>query len=247
MSMQLPTIAVFSDAHGNLMALKKAVEMAENLGANLFVYLGDSIGYIPSVEALEFLRDCGKKFICVRGNHEESILNSASENAPGLSMDSVTKHSVIRNEMTSSQLAFIQTWPTSLTATINSKNFLFVHGSPQDPLNGYVYLDSDIRLDKHLLNFDVVFVANTHIPFFKKTKGPLIVNVGSVGLPRDHGRYGSFALMNTKKSTVQISRFSIHHTQVAIMHRYKDQIHNSVYEVFDRVSEIKFFEEKNID
>ncbi len=232
-------IAVFSDAHGNKGALEKAFEIAEQHGAEHFVFLGDSIGYIPCINALELLRISKKKIHFVKGNHEKELL---SRKRFTLS-DAVKKHSFILNEMNQSQIDFISSWPETLMLESGKCKFLFVHGSPEEPTDGYIYLDS--HLDKNAIynEYKLVFVGNTHIPFIRKFGQSSIVNVGSIGLPRDHGKVASMALLNLDKSEVRIIRYSIAEIQDALLETFGDSLDDRVKELFERVADYHVIEE----
>ncbi|MDE6599221.1 MAG: metallophosphoesterase, partial [Oscillospiraceae bacterium] len=62
-------IAVFSDVHGNLKALKAVFEKIKEQSADLTVFLGDIFQRgNEEIECLELLKDSG--IICLKGNCE---------------------------------------------------------------------------------------------------------------------------------------------------------------------------------
>ena len=203
------------------------------------MYLGDSVGYIPSTDALEVLRLCDKNISFVKGNHESQLLslNSASFS------DEIKKHSLIISKMTESQIKFISDWPEKFTIEFDKFKFLFLHGSPEDPINGYIYANSPIKDHPDYSEFHLIFVGNTHVPFIRKFGGSVIINVGSVGLPRDHGKMGSIALLSLPELKVKIVRYSIAEIQDDIRQTYAQTIHDRVTEVFDRVNDYIELEE----
>ena len=224
-------IAVFSDCHGNLGGLQKAFEIADKHGAKQIYYLGDSIGYIPSTDALELLRLYQKKIYFVKGNHENQLLSHQNP----FTSEPIKKHALILKEMTLSQLEFISNWPEKISTKFEDLNVLFLHGSPEDPMNGYIYFDSDLPDNPCYSEYQLIFVANTHIPFIRKFGESVIVNVGSVGLPRDHGKVGSLALLNLTERKVSIFRYPIADIQDQILSRYAQDLDDSVKNVFARV------------
>jgi putative phosphoesterase len=236
-------IAVLSDAHGNVEALKLAFDIAKKYGARRFVYLGDALGYIPSVSALEFLRTSNDEIIFVKGNHEDALLKFEKKK----NSDQITKHSIIQKKMTTDQIKFIESWKEKAYIEYESVRAMFLHGSPADLLNGYLYKDSETLSRKLNIDCNILFVGNTHIPFIRKTEETVIVNVGSVGLPRDHGKMGSFALLDCNIKTIQIIRFPIEHIQEELKIKYKSHIHDQVYEVFDRIAPFIDVEEFEFD
>ena len=67
--------AIISDIHGNLEALKAVLERAEYEGATKFVCAGDIVGYNANpAECLEIVRNLDIVAI-VRGNHDEYVGN----------------------------------------------------------------------------------------------------------------------------------------------------------------------------
>jgi putative phosphoesterase len=232
-------VAVFSDAHGNLRGLEKAFEISELHGAEYFVYLGDSIGYIPSIHALELLRTSKKKIHFVKGNHENQLLSLNDPTVP----DTLKKHSWITRQMSHKQIDFISSWPEKLTLESGKRKFLFVHGSPEKPLDGYIYADSLLDMNAAYVDYQLVFVGNTHIPFIRKFGQSFIVNVGSVGLPRDHGKVASLALLNLDTSEVRIIRYSISEIQDELLEKFGDVLDERVKELFERVADYQVLEE----
>ena len=66
-------IAILSDVHGNLIALKEVVADIERRGVDLIVNLGDHIsGPLWPKETLDYLK--AQTWIQIRGNHERQLL-----------------------------------------------------------------------------------------------------------------------------------------------------------------------------
>jgi hypothetical protein len=75
----------------------------------------------------------------------------------------------------------------------------------------------------------------------------LIVNVGSVGMPRDHGSSASMAILDFEEKSIKIIRFDIGDLQVRIRQEFGNSIHGDVYELMRRTSSHKQIEELKID
>ena len=105
--------------------------------------------------------------------------------------------------------------------------FLFVHGSPRDPTNEYVFPEhvyEPARLENLMKRFEqYCFQGHTHIPGvftetgsflspkdhdhkFELTKTKLMINVGSVGQPRDEDPRACFAVLDTEELTINYYR-----------------------------------------
>jgi putative phosphoesterase len=220
-------IGVISDAHGNGPAFELAVKVLTDLGATAFWFLGDSVGYIPSLSVLDSIRAMGRRIRCITGNHEKMLLHGGID----ADRDKVYQLSLVRSMMSPCQLSEIESWPAMERLNSGGRRILFLHGSPLNVTNGYVYPDTDLGI--FFPEADIVFMGNTHRPFIREDKGITYVNVGSCGLPRDDGSLGSAALFNPFSGQVQILRFNI---ELETGRAISDVpfVHESVIEVFSR-------------
>lgn len=197
----LKRIAIISDVHGNLRALEKVLVIIEQQQCDAIYFLGDAVGYIPQLAALQRLLDL-EGLIAIRGNHEEYLLGLQDYD---IAKEPVYQLAKVRKEISDEVLQRVRNWPTLLDVTLCGKRALFVHGSPTNHTNGYVYPDSELSVTVH----DFVFLGNTHRPFIRKVETTIYINVGSVGLPRDDGRFGSFCIWNTESEVPEILRFKL--------------------------------------
>jgi predicted phosphodiesterase len=181
-------IAVLSDVHGNAVALDACLARLDWLDVDERVFLGDVAGYLPGeVECLRALRAEG--FACLQGNHEAMLL-------AGSGGDPVYGHEAAARRLDAAGIRMLAAWPVTLTMEVGGCRMLFVHGSPEDPLAGYVYPDADLA-GWDALPYDAVFMGHTHRPFARRAGHVLVANAGSVGLPRDAGGLASFAVFDT--------------------------------------------------
>ncbi len=219
-------IGLISDAHGNSGAFDRGVDLLLAYGAERFFFLGDAIGYVPSTAVLDSLARLGDQVQCIRGNHEAMLL-AGQTNAN----ECVYQLEALRPMLTPAQLAMIASWPASRNELIDGLKVLLVHGSPTDPTYGYVYPDTDLAV--YNPHSEWVFMGNTHHPFIREHAGTFYVNIGSCGMPRDDGRYGSVALLNTNARSARILRFDITDDTNQIIEQFPT-IHSSVRDVYER-------------
>ncbi len=196
-------IGLLSDAHGNAPAFRKGVALLKAEGAQSIYFLGDAVGYIPSIEVLEVLIEARGEIECIRGNHEAMLLDGGVEDAK----DEIYQLARVRRMMNAAQMDMVAGWPDSLEVWLGAFKLLLVHGSPDDRTYGYVYPDSELSCFD--ADADVVFMGNTHRPFVREDRGRLYVNVGSCGLPRDAGDLGCAALFDAATGNARILRFDI--------------------------------------
>jgi putative phosphoesterase len=232
---QQGTIGILSDAHGNGPAFNRAIEILEQVGANSFWFLGDSIGYIPSLEVVDSIKVLGTRIRCVSGNHEQMVISKEYESQ----YDDVYQHSFIRSQITESQLAEIESWPLVKRFQIGLTKIMLCHGSPTDLTAGYVYEDSD--LSAFSPDADFVFMGNTHRPFIRKNRDVVYVNVGSCGLPRDDGATGSVGIFEPSTGKVAILRFNIEKETISAI-SCVTYVHDTVIDLTKRRSDNTFGE-----
>lgn len=222
-------IGILSDAHGNFGAFNKAIALLQRLGAEKFIFLGDALGYFSNTDILDRIALLGSRIACILGNHEDLIIRKFFQDK----LESVYQHRSIYKTLTENQLQMIQAWPTSLKIKTQAGKVLCVHGSPKNETYEYVYPDTDL---KHFsVRQDFVFMGHTHRPFIKKIDKTTFVNVGSCGLPRDHGTYGSAVLFNDETGDIHLIRFNIKKITQEWMQSLQ-YVHESIYSLFNKNS-----------
>jgi len=198
-------VAILSDAHGNFYAFNKCLDyIISNYKVDSFFYLGDAVGYFPDGNSIiESLAKVSAE--CILGNHEAMLLGYLKYEEE---KESIYLLESTKKDMSEKNLSMIRKWVPFIEKKMFNKKLLFVHGSPWDPLNGYVYPDYQMEMFKNL-NYDVIFMGHTHRPFLSRVDNKLIVNVGSCGLPRDQGNLLSFAIYDVAKNECEIYRIQI--------------------------------------
>ena len=200
-------IGIFSDAHGNIEALKKAYSFFANENVDDVYFIGDAVGYLPyGLEVIDFLME--NKIKCIKGNHEAMLLGELPIKIENKSIYCLDK---IASKISSQQISFISAWPHYYELFYNNAKTLLVHGSPTNFLNGYVYPDTDLKTFVNT-SYDKIVMGHTHRPFIKKQEDKIFINTGSVGLPRDVGNLSSVLIMDLKNSTQNIYRFLFNET-----------------------------------
>jgi diadenosine tetraphosphatase ApaH/serine/threonine PP2A family protein phosphatase len=210
-------LAIISDIHGNFEALSEVMAEIRKRNIKNICCLGDVIGYGPNPrECLDtVIENCQ---FTIMGNHDFAIFfepynfNTAAENAAYWTRKEfeIDPDRVRRNR----RWRYLGNMQTRMV----HERFLAVHGSPRRPINEYIFPD-DIysAAQKISLIFDRIthlcFVGHTHVPgvfvvqpdFYSPddlnyrydiTEEKAIINVGSVGQPRDHDPRASFAILH---------------------------------------------------
>lgn len=190
---------MISDAHGHAAALRRGLDVLQRAGAEQIIFLGDAVGYIPTLEAVDVVEDAGLP--TVRGNHEEMLLAGTTP----VDRDAVYGHAAASRSLDASRRARLKAWPTM--RFLDDGAVLAIHGSPTDPIAGYVYPDTP--LDEFASPASIVVMGHTHRPFVRRVRNVLYVNAGSCALPRDTGGFGAVALVDTRNHVARILRFDV--------------------------------------
>ncbi|MCZ6597210.1 MAG: metallophosphoesterase family protein [Planctomycetota bacterium] len=202
-------LAIISDLHSNKESLEAVFAHIRAAGIDDVVCLGDVVGYGPDPEfCVDLVR--GHTRWCLMGNHDEAIFRDASDfNPHARGAIEYTRRRMQPHWYSSTEKKARWKWLKSLPLRIQEGRFLFVHGSPRDPVREYV-LSTDGILNPDKLrsifdSFDAVAVGgHTHQPgvhdedlrfhglegaeehSFDLTAGrKFFINVGSTGQPRD--------------------------------------------------------------
>lgn len=193
-------LAVLSDIHSNLEALERALEAIEDTEVDAIYCLGDIVGYNANpARCVDLVREhCAA---VVRGNHDAAVAaNDAVEALPPDGQEAV-RHN--RRCLSDDQRSYLANLP--LTTTV--ENCTFVHATPDAP-TAWKRLTTYPAAQKQFEHFDtdVCFLGHTHVPaVMADTLGVLqvrhghrfLVNVGSVGQPRDQNPKLSMGLFDT--------------------------------------------------
>jgi len=211
-------IAVISDIHGNYEALKAVIADIEKSAIDCIICLGDLVGYGPdSDKVVEYIRN--NNIPCVLGNHD---LASFDEKVFALfSKDAADSILLTNKQISQRSLEFIKNLPKCIIRD----NALFVHGCPPNLVLEYISELSDDKLISifNELKQDMVFLGHTHalkryafdgeeiikknihegiMPLDKTQKH--IVNVGSVGQPRDGNNNAKYVIFDVNDFSIDI-------------------------------------------
>lgn len=211
--------AIISDIHSNLAALRAVLDDAERRKVETIYCLGDIIGYGPEpAECLDLIAQRVKASLC--GNHDHAVFYEPMNFNVSAERAAFWTRSAIDDEPDAAKRNKRWQFLGSLSPRLEIDGMLFVHGSPRKPINEYLFPD-DVYTNPGKLhsNFDrmqqmTCFCGHTHVPgvfvddpYFEPPEelGPsnryalgdekVIVNVGSVGQPRDRDPRASYLIV----------------------------------------------------
>ncbi len=222
-------VGVFSDIHGNYPALRRVLEVLDREQVDALVCCGDVVGYGANPnECVQILRERGIPTIA--GNHDYAALGRIDITY----FNEIAKRSIgwTKTALQPENEDFLRDLPM----TIEAGDMLFVHSSPKSPENwNYVLTLGDARQSFKHFGQRVCFIGHSHTPFVVENhEGNLVcpttpavdlqegrqylVNVGSVGQPRDRNPDACFAIYDRESLRIEIRRveYDIDEAQQAI-------------------------------
>ncbi len=219
-------LGFLSDAHGNEPGFSCCFKYLSEHCDKIF-FLGDAVGYFPlSNSLLDRLREPG--ISCLKGNHDAMLLGELPYDPK---KEPVLQLEKSRAAITEINRAFLRGLPSRLEWTTGHIKLLLLHGGPSDPLNQYIYPDSDLSVFDDL-GYDAIFMGHTHRAFQKTTRNKTIVNVGSCGFSRDHGNKLTVVVYDTDHHSAEIHEFR--QEPGDIIKLYGDRLHPLVTDILMR-------------
>jgi len=214
-------LAVLSDIHGNIEALRAVFADIDALGITDIIALGDNVGYGPRPEeVIALLRQ--RAVSSVMGNHEAGL--SFASSLAWFNPVARKALDITRELVSAETLAYAASLPDHLV----TDGLRFVHGAPPRAINTYLFeLDEEELAGLFRLYPErVCFAGHTHDlklytlrgktvekRYFEKTAALRlepgarhIVNAGSVGQPRDGDHRAKYVIYDRDKDSVQVRR-----------------------------------------
>jgi predicted phosphodiesterase len=210
---------VLSDIHGNLLALRAAIDYLNREGVDEWLCAGDLIGYGPQPnECIETVAEL--EALCVAGNHELILLEELSEQRCGrLAMETIAWTRTLLREDCRSYLA-------KLPRVVTAPGLVMTHGSLDDP-EEYVTHESQARqqlrqLEQEYPQARMLLLGHTHHAWlYSRTNRTIypaageatplpapdrfLLNAGSVGQSRQREPWpqARFAILDLEPAAVR--------------------------------------------
>ncbi len=214
-------IAVLSDVHANIEALRAVFHDIIERGVHRIFFLGDIIGYGPNPrEVLDFLQNFE---FCLMGNHDRAVLTGPPKNFNLVAQKATTwtrtqihpaelRWGLFRREERKQRMEYWN-FLKDLLPYRRVGEMLFTHDNPTRPGDDhYVRTPEEAKaaFDTHP-DVKAFFIGHSHVPWIwwedGRSERPdfgkkysfgrrVIVNVGSVGQPRDKDPRACYVILD---------------------------------------------------
>jgi predicted phosphodiesterase len=217
-------IAVISDIHANLEALSTVLKDIYTKKVDMIISLGDIVGYGPNPnECIQLIEEHTHQSLM--GNHDAAVFN------PIMARD-FNDNARFAIEWSNKALnKASKKYLRSLPMSFSNEHLTALHSTPYDPHLWY-YISSleDAKFNFNFFHTRVCFIGHTHIPgiiLYNESTSEIsiikanaqlelnnykdyrfIVNVGSIGQPRDRNSDSCYVVFDTDKMTIDFPRIS---------------------------------------
>ena len=212
---------ILSDVHSNFEALQAVLAEIDAIGVDAVLCLGDIVGYGPSPnECCELLSARG--VIAIAGNHDEAAVDGAGAER----FNSLARAAIdwTQGRLTDENRAYLAALPRERQLD----GFALVHGAPVHHFD-YIMDVHDAKRAFERTDQRLTFVGHSHVAevYYQDSVGRTfqqrlahggridivpecryIINVGSVGQPRDRNPQASFAWYDADAGIVEIRRLT---------------------------------------
>lgn len=211
-------IALISDIHGNSEALAAVFDDIASAGADEIFCLGDLVGYGPEPDQV-VARVKDRARIILAGNHDFAAVGRTDIDG----FNVYARQAIIwtMDRLTEDSMELLR----GLEYVHHAENALFVHATPELPEEWH-YITSYSDAENNFRAFDdhICFIGHSHTPiiFERDSRGEVsvieetyvrfdaacryIVNIGSVGQPRDLDPRSSYGIYDSEESSFELRR-----------------------------------------
>jgi len=221
-------LAIISDIHSNVEALTAVLADIASRGIKQIICLGDVLGYGPQPgQCLDLIMQSVS--LSLMGNHDYAVLYEPNKFNLGAETACFWTRQKLEDEpdaaKRNARWEFLGKMPVKHVidgSDMGVGQMVFVHGSPRRPINEYIFPDdvynAPAKIHSVFERFEhLCFVGHTHVPgafietpdFYSPDELEMVfevnparkalINVGSVGQPRDRDNRASYVYVESGK------------------------------------------------
>lgn len=231
-------LGILGDVHSNAEALRAVLDELAGERIDKYVQVGDLVGYGPEPSVcIDLIRSLGAT-VCM-GNHDAAVLGLLD--TAYFNTYARTAIHWTRPRLRSEDVAFLK----SLPYVARTPEFTVVHGSLHSPAQfGYVVSPVEALDCMALQDTRLCFLGHSHVPaiYLRRAAQPgedilhvianpdgsvayadyerVLMNVGSVGQPRDEDPRAAYAIVDTDTETAELRR--VEYDIAAVQQKIRD-------------------------
>lgn len=205
--------ALISDIHSNVEALEAVLKDAQEQGVQGYLCVGDIVGYgAEPHECVQKVRQL--QGVVIAGNHDYAACGKADTTY----FNSYARKAVqwTTEQLPAEDLDYLKKLPLMFS----KEDFCLVHGSLNQPATWeYIFTEEEALNTFLLLKQRILFIGHSHVPvvfscqnrqvtthkakdFKMEPNIQYIVNIGSVGQPRDMDPRACYCVYNSEREEV---------------------------------------------
>ena len=211
-------IGIFSDVHGNLEALDVVLNALKDERVDRYFFVGDLVGYGPNPnECIEKIASVSN--LTAAGNHDYASTDQLSTDC----FNDYARKAIewTRSVLSSTSVSIL----TSLPLILVEEGITLVHATLEAPAEwDYIFGYADARRSFDKLTTPICFIGHSHVPvvYIQDEAGEIsiknitdvsmeannkyIINVGSVGQPRDGDPRASYGVLDKDEGRFLLKR-----------------------------------------
>jgi putative phosphoesterase len=201
-------ILIVSDIHANWPALAAVDEPHD-----VCLCLGDLVDYGPDpLSCVRWAMDHAT--YAIRGNHDHGVAQGIPVSGEvGFRYLTRVSRPFMWEPLGPDERRYLLQLPVTQRVTLDGKRFLMVHATPRDPLDEYLLKDPEIWARRvQNAEADIVCVGHSHMQFNLQVNGTVVLNPGSVGLPRDGDPRAAYAIIDGNRIELKRVAYPVEET-----------------------------------
>lgn len=209
----------FSDVHGNLEALRAVFADASTRGCDTVICLGDTVGYGANPEECVEIVSRIPGGAAVLGNHDAAVIDPTLRGYLNPAAQAGVKHS--ERVLSPASIEYLRSLPLAIDS---AEGYVAAHASPFKPEEWFYVLEPmEVRDALRAMTRAIAFIGHTHYPAVHNGRGTMmsmlpgepfefrpgekrIVNVGSVGQPRDGDPRAAYVIFDGVAGLAEVFR-----------------------------------------
>ena len=206
-------IAIISDIHANVIALKTIIKHMLSQEIDEIIFLGDLVTCGPNVkEVLEEMKNLSP-IVWIKGNTENWLQDISIDFKPKTKSEEyqfeLSKYAYER--LDPEEQEFLLSKPEKQLIKMEGLKILCVHGS-NNSIDEQMGIMTPIKRFEEITNeidADVLICGHAHLAYYSSFNRKLIINPGSISLSRDGDPRASYGILEIDNGNISYTNYKI--------------------------------------